>query len=99
MARDRLEAEEISTFMKAHPDWLLSQDGSSITRALKFGSFIEAFGFMSECALQAEKVDHHPEWSNVYSRVSVTLTTHSAKGLTQLDFDLAAFMDHVAARR
>ena len=65
----------------------------AITRSFKFKSFNEAFGFMSRVALAAEKMDHHPEWSNVYNKVDVVLSTHSAQGLTDLDVKLAAKMD------
>ena len=67
-----------------------------ISKDFKFGNFNQAFGFMTRVAMQAEKMNHHPEWSNVYNRVSVTLTTHSAKGLTVNDVKLALFMDRAA---
>lgn len=62
-----------------------------------FHDFAQAFGFMSQVAVFAEKRDHHPEWSNVYNRVAVTLTTHDVAGLSMKDFELAPFMDQVAA--
>ena len=65
----------------------------AITRSFKFKTFNEAFGFVSRVALEAEKMDHHPEWSNVYNKVDVVLSTHSAGGLTELDVKLAAKMD------
>jgi 4a-hydroxytetrahydrobiopterin dehydratase len=98
MSRDRLTPSEIDTQLQALDGWTLAADGLSIVRGFKFGGFIQAFGFMSECAIYAEKIDHHPEWSNVYRKVEVKLTTHSAGGLTRLDFDLAAFMDKAASR-
>jgi 4a-hydroxytetrahydrobiopterin dehydratase len=64
-----------------------------IKRDFEFGNFIEAFSFMSAVALVAEKSDHHPEWRNVYNKVSIALSTHSAGGITQLDFDLASKID------
>lgn len=73
--------------------WKMSQDRDAITKEFKFKSFVRAFGWMSAVALIAEKMDHHPEWSNVYNRVTVTLTTHSAGGLTELDLLLARKMD------
>ena len=79
--------------------WLLSEDGLSITRSFRFDSFVDAFAFMTRSALFAEKLDHHPEWSNSYGRVSVKLTTHSAKGLTALDLALAEAMNEAALRR
>jgi 4a-hydroxytetrahydrobiopterin dehydratase len=65
-------------------------------KSFKFKNFGQAFGFMTEAALIAEKMDHHPEWFNVYSRVDVTLTTHSAGGITDLDVKLAQAMDGIA---
>ncbi len=64
-----------------------------IKRDFEFGDFVEAFSFMTSVALVAEHSDHHPEWSNVYNRVSIALSTHSAGGITQLDFDLASKID------
>ena len=68
----------------------------AIRKIWKFRSFIEAWGFMSRAALLAEKMNHHPEWSNVYNVVDVTLTTHDCHGLSQLDIDLALKMDGFA---
>ena len=64
-----------------------------IKRDFVFGNFIDAFSFMTAVALEAEKANHHPEWSNVYNKVSITLSTHSAGGITQMDFDLASKID------
>lgn len=66
---------------------------SALQKSFKFSNFNEAFGFMTRVALMAEKMDHHPEWFNVYNRVDVTLSTHDAGGITELDFKLAEFMD------
>ena len=76
--------------------WGAVEGKDAIRKMWKFKSFSEAWGFMSRVALAAEKMNHHPEWSNVYNVVDVTLTTHSAKGLTKLDTDLAARMDAMA---
>lgn len=73
--------------------WVHDPVRDAITKEFKFSNFIKAFGWMTEMAIVAEKMNHHPEWSNVYSRVSVTLTTHDAGGLTQLDIALAQRMD------
>lgn len=73
-----------------------SPDGQAITREFTFPDFARAIAFMTAVAVRADRVDHHPEWSNVYRKVSVRLTTHSARGLTRLDFELAAYMDEVA---
>ena len=68
----------------------------AICKTYRFKNFRKAFGFMAQAALVAEKMDHHPEWSNVYGKVEVTLTTHSAQGVTQLDIKLAQKMDEIA---
>lgn len=78
------------------PQWRLVEGRDAIQRAFKFKDFNEAFGFMARAALVAEKMDHHPEWSNVWNRVEVTLATHSAGGLTELDLKLAEAMDKIA---
>ena len=70
----------------------------AIRRVFTFANFNEAFGFMSRAALYAEKLDHHPEWSNVYKTVDVTLSTHSVDGLSELDIKMARFMDKVAGK-
>jgi 4a-hydroxytetrahydrobiopterin dehydratase len=82
------------------PDWQFdSARGGTIRRDFVFADFVEAFAFMTRVALVAEKHDHHPEWSNVYNRVSITLTTHDAGGLTTKDLALARAADaaHAAA--
>jgi 4a-hydroxytetrahydrobiopterin dehydratase len=76
--------------------WSAVEGRDAIRKVWKFRSFSEAWGFMSRAALQAEKLNHHPEWSNVYNVVDVTLTTHAAKGLTALDLDLASRLDKLA---
>lgn len=72
-------------------------DRPAITRSLRFGDFNAAFGFMTRVALKAEVMDHHPEWSNVYNRVEILLTTHDAGGVTDKDVVLARFIDETAA--
>jgi 4a-hydroxytetrahydrobiopterin dehydratase len=78
------------------PGWRLAEGRDAIQRTFKFKDFSEAFGFMARAALVAEKMDHHPEWTNVWNRVDVTLSTHSAGGLTELDVKLAEAMDKIA---
>jgi 4a-hydroxytetrahydrobiopterin dehydratase len=78
------------------PGWRMADGRDAIQRTFKFADFSEAFGFMTRAALVAEKMDHHPEWSNVWNRVDVTLSTHSAGGLTELDAKLAEAMDKIA---
>ena len=99
MAAEKLPTTEIAKRLQELDGWILSDDALSINKTFKFGNFVEAFGFMSECALAAEKFGHHPEWFNVYNKVDVTLTTHDSGGLTELDFKLAARMDRAAAGR
>jgi len=74
-------------------DWKMVEGRDAISKKYKFKSFIRAFGWMSSVAIIAEKMDHHPEWSNIYNRVEVTLTTHDAGGVTLKDVELAMFMD------
>ena len=76
--------------------WQLVNNRDAIQKTFKFKTFSEAFGFMARAALVAEKMNHHPEWSNVYNRVDVILSTHSAGGLTRLDVDLARQLDGLA---
>ena len=80
----------------AETGWAAVPDQDAIRKIWKFRTFSEAWAFMSRTALLAEKLNHHPEWTNVYNVVDVTLTTHSAKGLTKLDTDLAQAMDKLA---
>ncbi len=83
--------EDMKKNLAELPDgWVL--DGKKISRQFQFKDFNEAFAFMTKVALQAEKMDHHPEWFNVYNKVKVDLTTHDAGGVTEKDFKLARFM-------
>jgi 4a-hydroxytetrahydrobiopterin dehydratase len=83
--------------LKDLPEWAAVEGGrDAIARTFRFADFNAAFGFMSRVALLAEKLDHHPEWFNVYNRVEVTLATHDADGVTELDVKLATFMDALA---
>lgn len=74
-------------------EWTALEDRDAIAKTFKFKTFNKAFGFMTRVALKAERMDHHPEWFNVYNRVEVTLTTHDCDGLSELDVTLAKFMD------
>jgi len=78
------------------PGWAI-EDGA-LARTFTFPSFVVAFGFMASAAIVAEKMNHHPEWSNVYNRVTVRLVTHDVGGISDLDFELAARMSELAAR-
>ncbi len=99
MTYELLEPDEVGKELAKLEGWELSADGLWIRKSFRFRSFTEAFGFMTECALAAEKLDHHPDWSNSYCRVEVKLTTHARKQLTDRDFRLAALMDEAWARR
>jgi 4a-hydroxytetrahydrobiopterin dehydratase len=80
------------------PHWRYDADrGGVISREFRFADFVQAFAFMTRLALVAERMDHHPEWSNVYDRVRISLTTHSARGLTQLDVAFAREADRAAS--
>ena len=89
MSVPRLTQAVIAVLLADLPEWTLRQDGSAITRTFKFGDFNAAFGFMTRVALYADKHDHHPEWSNVYNTVEITLTTHDAGGLSARDAAMA----------
>ncbi len=98
MKYEKLPAASIAARLAELQGWSIVRDGAAIEKHFVFRDFRQAFGFMTECALAAEKLDHHPEWFNVYRKVDVTLTTHSAGGITELDFKLAVLMDLAAAR-
>ncbi len=78
------------------PAWTEVEGRDAIHREFVFGDFNEAFGFMTRVALLADKMNHHPEWFNVYNKVQVTMSTHDAGGLTDLDIKMASFMDAIA---
>jgi len=78
------------------PGWTAVEGRDAIQRTFRFADFNAAFAFMTRVALMAEKLDHHPEWFNVYNRVEATLATHDADGVTELDVKLAKFMDAAA---
>jgi len=95
MAR-KLDAAQRKAALVELAAWKLVDGRDALTRSLKFADFSAAFGFMTRVALAAEKLDHHPEWSNVWNRVEITLSTHDAGGLTQRDIDLAKIIDKLA---
>jgi 4a-hydroxytetrahydrobiopterin dehydratase len=82
---------ELNTNLDADQQWQVIED--KLVKTFKFKSFIRAFGWMTQIAIWAEKLNHHPEWFNVYNKVEVKLTTHDAGGISELDFKLAAKMD------
>ena len=91
---DKLSDEAIQAGLEKLEYWVLA-DGK-LQQEYKFANFVRAFGFMTSAAIEAEKMNHHPEWSNVYNRVLVNLVTHSADGITELDFKLAKKMNELA---
>ncbi|NIL97108.1 MAG: 4a-hydroxytetrahydrobiopterin dehydratase [Planctomycetales bacterium] len=95
VSREPLDDAQIAAALEQLPSWQLV--AGKLHRDFKFADFVSAFGFMTQVAIVAEAMDHHPEWSNVYSRVSVDLTTHDVGGLTQLDVQLAMRMNAIAA--
>ena len=89
-----LPDKEISDILAIQfKDWTFEND--TVKREFKFKTFVEAFSFMTAIALKAEKMNHHPDWSNSYNRVNIVLTTHDAGGITQLDLDLANSIDRL----
>ena len=96
MKRDKLDDAALEAALADLPGWRRSDDGAALERCFAFRDFTEAFAFMTRCALVAEKMDHHPDWSNVYRRVDVKLTTHDRGGVTALDVELAKRMSAFA---
>lgn len=96
MARERLDRPDMEKALSELEGWTIAGDGLSICRRFTFRNFSEAFAFMTRVALAAEKLDHHPDWTNVYKTVDVRLNTHDAGGVTALDFELAKRMNRYA---
>jgi 4a-hydroxytetrahydrobiopterin dehydratase len=90
----KLSVDAIQVGLDELEGWTLLDE--KLHREFRFESFVVSFGFMTSAAIEAEKMDHHPEWFNVYNKVSVDLTTHDAGGITELDFQLAKKMNHLA---
>jgi 4a-hydroxytetrahydrobiopterin dehydratase len=93
MPLTKLRDDEVQARLSELTEWKLVE--GKLAREFRFKDFVGAFGFMSRCALVAERMDHHPEWSNVYNRVSVSLTTHDCQGLSERDFKLAQRMNEL----
>jgi 4a-hydroxytetrahydrobiopterin dehydratase len=89
------KSQDIESFIKKNTGWKKVKGRSALQKSFSFKNFNKAFGFMTRVALMAEKMNHHPEWFNVYNKVDVVLSTHDAGGVTELDFKLAVFMDSV----
>ena len=96
---DKLSTVDRETKLKKFLEngWLLDESRDTISKEFQFKNFIEAFSWMTKIAFWAEKINHHPEWFNVYRNVRVVLTTHDVKGLSNLDLELASKMDSEAA--
>ncbi len=92
----KLKPDAIDAARREFPDWTVDADG--MARELTFADFKDAFAFMTEVAAAADRADHHPEWSNVYNRVSIQLSTHDVDGLTERDIALAREVERAAAR-
>ena len=93
MSRQKLPEAEINAALAGMPGW--SQRGGKLHREFTFENFVQAWGFMSSCALVAEAMNHHPDWANVWNRVTVDLMTHDAGGITQNDIELARRMSQI----
>lgn len=94
-AIEQLSEAERADALDGLPEWDYDEARDAITRSIVFTDFAEAFGFMAQVAILAERMDHHPEWSNVYNRVDVLLTTHDAGGLSERDVELAGAIDGI----
>ncbi len=93
----RLDEAQRTALAAARPDWAMVDGRDAIVRKFRFADFSAAWGFMCRVALLAERMDHHPEWENVYNRVTITLTTHDADGLSERDVRMAEAIDRVLA--
>lgn len=94
---DKLNEAQRADALAALDGWQAVEGRDAIRKTFKFKTFNQAFGFMTRVALAAEKMDHHPEWSNVYNTVDITLTSHDVEGLSERDVKLAAKIDRFAA--
>ncbi|KAJ1905230.1 putative pterin-4-alpha-carbinolamine dehydratase [Coemansia sp. IMI 209127] len=90
------EREQLLGPLLKENGWVLASGRDAITKNFSFADFNQAFAFMTAVALRAEKMDHHPEWFNVYNKVDITLSTHDCQGLSTRDIDLATFIDQAA---
>lgn len=93
----KLSDEEIKREIDKNPDWMV--ENGKLTRTLEFDNFVQAFGFMTEVAIEAEKINHHPEWFNVYNRIKIDLVTHDVNGISNYDFKLATIINALYNRK
>ena len=87
----KLSDEEIKKEIGKNPDWII--ENGKLNRTLEFDNFVQAFGFMTEIAIEAEKINHHPEWFNVYNRIKIELVTHDVNGISNYDLKLASIIN------
>ncbi|BDC51011.1 putative pterin-4-alpha-carbinolamine dehydratase [Bryobacterales bacterium F-183] len=92
----KMTADQADAELQKLTGW--QRDGDKLVKKYQFSDFVHAFGFMATAAIAIEKMDHHPEWTNVYNKVSVELSTHDAGGITARDFKLAALLDSIATK-
>lgn len=95
---EKLDSAARAAFLREFPEWREAEGRDAIARLFQFQDFNRAFAFMARVALLAEKLDHHPEWFNVYNRIEVTLSTHDAGGVTEKDIAMAEAMEEYAKR-
>ena len=93
----KLSEDEIRREMDKNPEWIV--ENGKLKRTLEFDNFVQAFGFMTEVAIKAEKINHHPEWFNVYNRIKIELVTHDVNGISNYDFKLARIIDKLYSTR
>ena len=96
MAAQKLSLDALQTALKELPAWSIQNE--KLHREYRFPDFAHAFGFMATAAVEVEKRNHHPEWLNVYNRVTIDLTTHDSNGITQKDLDLARLLEQISAK-
>lgn len=96
---EKLDKNAIITALATLKGWQLTEEGKTIEKELRFANFQAAFGFMTQVALVAEKIDHHPEWRNIYNKVHIRLTTHDCQGLSHRDIELATFIDTLTSKQ
>jgi 4a-hydroxytetrahydrobiopterin dehydratase len=92
---EKLTPKEIQSRLEDINNWTLNERDTHIHKSFQFKNFIQAWGFMTKVALLAEKMNHHPEWSNVYNKVDISLSTHDCAGLSEKDFSLAQKIDEL----
>ncbi len=95
---DKLTPDTLAKLAVDLPNWQVAPANAAIHSSFKFADFNEAFGFMTRVAIKAQEMDHHPQWSNVYNKVDIALSTHEAEGLTERDVTLAKFIDSIAKK-